>query len=124
MGESLALDVGIFIQTVMLLAKERGLDSCPQVSWSIWPKAVRAAQDQVMSIARDYARRILKCAPLAIQATKQCALQGRRYPSTEEAMPAQMEHRFDGVETMLHSEDIREGLQAFMDKRKPQWQGR
>jgi crotonobetainyl-CoA hydratase len=80
--------------------------------------------DQLMTTARNYARKILKCAPLAIQATKHCALQGLRYSSVEEAMAAQLDHRFDKLEDMMHSEDIREGLQAFMDKRKPQWAGR
>ncbi len=33
-------DVGMFMQTVMLLAVERGLDTCPQEFWAGWPKAV------------------------------------------------------------------------------------
>ena len=33
-------DLGIFLQTVMLLACERGLDSCAQESWSMWPQTV------------------------------------------------------------------------------------
>lgn len=45
MGESQALDIGIFAQTLMLVAKERGLDTCPQVSWTLWPKAVKEAID-------------------------------------------------------------------------------
>ena len=80
--------------------------------------------EELMATARNYARKILKCAPLAIQATKHCALQGLKYNSVEEAMAAQLDHRFDKLEAMMHSEDIREGLQAFMDKRKPQWKGR
>ena len=79
---------------------------------------------ELMTTARNYARKILKCAPLAIQATKHCALQGLKFSRVEEAMAAQLDHRFDKLEAMLHSEDIREGLQAFMDKRKPQWTGR
>jgi enoyl-CoA hydratase/carnithine racemase len=82
------------------------------------------APDQVMTVARDYARRILKCAPLAIQATKQGALRGLQYADVEQAMQAQADKKFDAVETMMASEDIREGLQAFMDKRKPQWKAR
>jgi len=82
------------------------------------------AADQVMAVARDFARRILKCAPLAVQATKQCALQGMQYADVQQAMLAQQEKRFVRLEAMMQSEDIREGLNAFMEKRKPQWQGR
>ncbi len=45
MGEAQALDIGIFAQTLMLLARERGLDSCPQLSWTMWPNAIREALD-------------------------------------------------------------------------------
>lgn len=38
-----AMDIGIFLDNLMLLAKERGLDSCPQVSWAQWPDRVRSA---------------------------------------------------------------------------------
>jgi len=33
-------DLGMYMVTLMLLAVERGLDTCPQESWSNWPKAV------------------------------------------------------------------------------------
>jgi nitroreductase len=35
-------DMGMYMQTVMLLAAEQGLDTCPQESWSNWPVSVRA----------------------------------------------------------------------------------
>ncbi len=35
-------DMGMYMQTVMLLAAERGIDTCPQESWSNWPVSVRA----------------------------------------------------------------------------------
>lgn len=35
-------DLGIYAQTVMLLARERGLDTCPQQAWSEWPRLLRA----------------------------------------------------------------------------------
>lgn len=38
-----AMDLGIFAQNIMLLAKERGLDTCPQASWAQWPQRVRSA---------------------------------------------------------------------------------
>lgn len=33
-------DLGMFIQTLMLLAREEGLHTCAQESWSIWPQTV------------------------------------------------------------------------------------
>ena len=35
-------DMGMYMLSVMLLAAERGLDTCPQESWSNWPASVRA----------------------------------------------------------------------------------
>ena len=80
--------------------------------------------EDVMATALQMAKKILQCAPLAIRATKHCALAGQQYASVEAAMTAQLEGKFSALETMYQSEDIREGLQAFMDKRKPQWKAR
>lgn len=35
-------DVGMLMQTIMLLAVERGLDTCAQECWSLWPGTVKA----------------------------------------------------------------------------------
>jgi nitroreductase len=35
-------DLGMYMQTVMLLAVERGLDTCPQEYWARYPKTVAA----------------------------------------------------------------------------------
>lgn len=35
-------DVGMFMQSVMLLAREHGLHTCAQEAWSRWPTIVRA----------------------------------------------------------------------------------
>lgn len=34
-------DLGMLMQTIMLLAVERGLDTCAQEAWSRWPKAIK-----------------------------------------------------------------------------------
>ena len=35
-------DVGMYMLSVMLLAVEKGLDTCPQESWSNWPRTIAA----------------------------------------------------------------------------------
>lgn len=37
MGAPQHIDVGIYLQSLMLAAKEMGLDTCAQRSWSSWP---------------------------------------------------------------------------------------
>jgi nitroreductase len=41
MGPPQYADLGIFLQSLMLLARERGLHSCPQEAWSLWGATIR-----------------------------------------------------------------------------------
>lgn len=45
LAELQILDVGIFVQSLMLLAQERGLASCPQAAWSMWSDTIRETLD-------------------------------------------------------------------------------
>lgn len=40
MGADQWADVGMFMQSVMLLARERGLHTCPQEAWASWHRTV------------------------------------------------------------------------------------
>ncbi len=40
MQEGQWADLGMFMQSIMLLAREYGLDTCPQEAWAIWYKTV------------------------------------------------------------------------------------
>lgn len=40
MEEPQFADLGIFLQSIMLLAREEGLHTCPQESWSTWNRTV------------------------------------------------------------------------------------
>jgi nitroreductase len=42
MGADQWSDVGMFMQNVMLLARERGLHTCAQEAWTVWHKTVGA----------------------------------------------------------------------------------
>lgn len=80
--------------------------------------------DQVLPAALSLAERIIQCAPLAVQATKQGALGGLAAGGIKEAMAAQQGGEFELLTRMFQSEDIKEGLTSFMEKRKPTWRGR
>jgi nitroreductase len=41
LAELQILDVGLFVQNIMLLAQERGLATCPQAAWSMWSETIR-----------------------------------------------------------------------------------
>ena len=39
--ESQMLDMGLFVQNILLLAQERGLATCPQAAWTMWSGVIR-----------------------------------------------------------------------------------
>ena len=41
MGPPQWSDLGMYLQSVMLLLREEGLDSCPQECWAIYPETIR-----------------------------------------------------------------------------------
>lgn len=69
------------------------------------------------AVAR-WVERLLACAPLSLQATKQCAMQGLDRPLSE-ALAARY-----SIETERQaSHDSVEGPRAFVEKRAPRWTG-
>lgn len=75
--------------------------------------------DQVMPSAMEWANRICELGPLAVRASKECALKGLD-TNLEDAM------RLDEylLVRLLQTEDIKEGPTAFLQKRKPEFKGR
>jgi enoyl-CoA hydratase/carnithine racemase len=70
------------------------------------------------AVAR-WTQSILACAPLSLRAIKQVVRQTATLsPSQAQAM------RLPALVAALQSEDANEGVLAFQQKRKPQWQGR
>jgi crotonobetainyl-CoA hydratase len=76
-------------------------------------------QSDLMSSARELALEILKCAPLAVQASKQVMLQSLAMPDLKKSMKT----RYELAEVMLKSRDALEGPLAFAEKRIPKWTG-
>lgn len=77
------------------------------------PSSLGAAVDRWVS-------RILRCAPLAVQATKQVA----RRSLDDVSLASALRRDYPAVAAMLASRDAIEGPRAFAEKRAPDWTGR
>ena len=77
------------------------------------------APDQVESAARELAARIAANAPLAVWASRRVVLAAAY--ETDDTLIDMTNQEFGKI---LGSEDTKEGLTAFIEKRPPNWQGR
>jgi enoyl-CoA hydratase len=74
---------------------------------------------EALGAALDLADEIAGHAPLAVQATT-AAIRDAGYHDSQEAAWASQRQRLQHV---ARSQDSREGIAAFLDKRAPQWRG-
>jgi enoyl-CoA hydratase/carnithine racemase len=85
--------------------------------WGLVNEVVPA--DQLMEAARRWANEIVESAPLSVRASKQAALDG-----LEMTLVDAMSASYHWQQRMSGSEDSREGVRAFAERRKPVWTGR
>ena len=75
---------------------------------------------QALTAATQWAAQILGCAPIAVRASKEAAMQGLAAESLEAAIKG----RYDQIAALYASEDFIEGPRAFSEKRPPNWKGK
>jgi enoyl-CoA hydratase/carnithine racemase len=78
---------------------------------------VVASEEALVPRAQELAEQIAAYAPLTLQVTKKAINRVR-----DQLFPIEDDKEF--IETCYLSEDFREGIDAFLNKRKPVWRGR
>ena len=101
-----------------LLLTGRRMEAAEAHRWGLVTEI--AAVGDSLTVARRWAAEILECAPLCVRLTKELALE-----AVEGAeLPRRIGIRSREIAARLFaSEDTREGIRAFLEKRKPIWRG-
>jgi E-phenylitaconyl-CoA hydratase len=93
------------------------IDAQTALRWGLVNRVVKASE--LMDTARDFATRLARNAPLAVQAAKELAVRSRDMDLSTGLRLEQVMLR-----VLQQSEDVQEGTKAFAEKRTPAFAGR
>ena len=95
------------------------MDAAEAKHWGLANHVV--PKGQALSKAREIARQLACGPPLLFPAIKQLLRHTEMIPEHEAFA---LHDALHAVQRVIQSEDLKEGAQAFAEKRKPRWQGR
>jgi E-phenylitaconyl-CoA hydratase len=93
------------------------IDAQTALRWGLVNRVVKSAE--LLATAHEYAQRLARNAPLAVQAAKELAIRSR---DVDLATGLRMEQMM--LRLLQNSEDVAEGARAFAEKRQPAFTGR
>jgi enoyl-CoA hydratase/carnithine racemase len=102
-----------------MLLTGRRVEAAEAHRWGIVTAVAPAGKS--MEVALQWAEQILLCSPIAVRHTKQLAMAAIE---GEEWTAKMGRTRLEILEGLHKLADLKEGVDAFMQKRKPVWQGR
>lgn len=100
-----------------LIFTGRTLSADESVEWGLATEVV--ADEELMPRARALAKEIAANAPLAVQAAKRMMRMGLNEP-----FPEHVHHVYLQLLPLMRTEDVKEGMTAYMEKRQPKFVGR
>lgn len=75
--------------------------------------------EQLMTTAMEMAKKLKRGAPLAVQMAKQLMYRG-----LDRTVEDHIQAEFDAFTLLSQTEDAKEGVKSFLEKREPRWLGR
>ena len=100
-----------------LAFRGRVLDAQESMEMGLLNKVV--PHEELMSEARAWAHEIASNAPLAVQATKRMMRLG-----WDETFEAAVDHIYLQLLPLMQSDDFKEGIASFLERREPEFSGR
>jgi enoyl-CoA hydratase/carnithine racemase len=104
---------------VEFLMTGRWMDAVEAKHWGLASHVV--PKGEALAKAREIARQLVAGPPLLFPAIKQLLRLTEMVPEHEAFAVHDALH---AVQRVIQSEDLKEGAQAFAEKRTPRWQGR